>query len=63
MLDIQYRMVPCLSKFSSINFYDKKLKSGENVRNPEYVTKEVKLFLKENFNGKNLVFIDIRGRS
>lgn len=56
-------MVPCLSKFSSINFYEKKLKSGDNVKNIDYVKEDVKLFLKENFNGQNLVFIDIRGRS
>ena len=36
MLDTQYRMLPAISRFPSLKFYNGLLKDGENVRAPGY---------------------------
>lgn len=47
MLNVQYRMVPLLSKFPSKQFYENLLQNGENVLQKDYVPKNVKNFVDE----------------
>lgn len=39
MLNVQYRMHPCISMFPNINFYEKKLLDGPNVIKKEHERK------------------------
>lgn len=63
MLKTQYRMVPSICKFSSDRFYNSELESDSTVRDPSYINSKARGFLSENFRGKSVVFIQVRGET
>ena len=56
MLDVQYRMKPCISSFPNKRFYENKLHNGDNVKQSCYVG-DVSIVDKSN----HYTFVDIKG--
>ena len=61
MLNIQYRMKPPISTYSSRMFYDSKLLDSTLVNNKSYSPKSCLKMLKDYFNGSPLSFINVKG--
>jgi senataxin len=55
MLDVQYRMNPEISSFSSASFYQNKIQNGENVMNSNYANKALLL------DRKPYTFLQVEG--